>query len=577
MKKLLLMVCLVLCLAMLMAACTPEETPEETTTDAVTDAPTTEEPTEEPTEAPTDEPTTEAPTDEPTTEEPSTEETTPEPVEINITIDGDFSDWANTVPTVITADKFIAWTGAVPEGFVLSASFYADSENLYVYLNAGADAGITKYQICVVTNNDEPTDAAQAWYGITADGAACESGLSAGKDAVASMANGEAEVAIPIAALHEGYALPMGTNILLIAQVNGETNMATFHDGKNPNDDGWADRSGDGCPLTLNADGTYTIDLPVPPEVVPTYDTTVLSEETTYVFWEEGCGVTWNKTSFGHKFTVAEGYTVTSLATGELLTAAADYVIKVYEWKGTYADTVASEALFTREFNNGAENAAWTIDDVDVVLTGDLYWELTKADGSATVTYFVSEHAESKGLGATFIDGEYSSKDAKLTLTLEAVDTAPTTVLDAAESYVLWEEGCDVIWNKTSYGQKFTVADGYKVSSIATGELLTAAADYVIKVYSWKGTYAATVEAEPLLVREFNNGAENGAWTISDIDVELTGKLYWEVTKADGSATVTYFVSQHAESKGLSATFIDGVYSSNDAKGTITLEAIVTE
>ena len=115
------------------------------------------------------------------------------------------------------------------------------------------------------------TDAAQAWYNVTfADGAAAiaKAPGAAVDGATVSMTGTEIEVAIPIAAIYgEGFELPVETRILLVAQINGNTHMGTFHDGKNPNDDGWADRTGDGCPLTLNADGTYTIDLPADPVI----------------------------------------------------------------------------------------------------------------------------------------------------------------------------------------------------------------------------------------------------------------------------------------------------------------------
>ena len=185
-------------------------------------------------------------------------------------------------------------------------------------------------------------------------------------------------------------------------------------------------------------------DIPDEPDPeTPTFNTTVLRGEDTFVFWEEGCSLVWNMTSFGHKFTVGEGYSVASIATGELVAAAADYVIKVYEWKGNYADTVAAEALYTKAFNNGAENASYTVTDIDVVLTGDLYWEVTKADCSASVTYFVSDHAESKGLGATFIDGAYTTHDTKCTITLKAVNSEDTVkpVALAGPAYLAVEAG----------------------------------------------------------------------------------------------------------------------------------------
>ena len=158
-----------------------------------------------------------------------------------------------------------------PEAFTLKTSFYADAENLYVYLNAGENSGATMYQICLIKDNTVATDAAQAWYNVTfADGAAAiaKAPGAAVDGATVSMTGTEIEVAIPIAAIYgEGFELPVETRILLVAQINGNTHMGTFHDGKNPNDDGWADRTGDGCPLTLNADGTYTIDLPADPVI----------------------------------------------------------------------------------------------------------------------------------------------------------------------------------------------------------------------------------------------------------------------------------------------------------------------
>ena len=184
----------------------------------------------------------------------------------DVTVDGDFADWADKVVTDIPVSKFIAWTGTAPESFNLKTSFTSDGEYLYVYLNPGENSGVTMYQICLITDNTVATDAAQAWYNVTfADGAASIAGVSGAckGEAKVFLTGTEVEAAIPIAAIYgEGFALPVETRILLVAQINGGTHMGTFHDGKNPNDDGWADRTGDGCPLTLNADGTYTIDLP---------------------------------------------------------------------------------------------------------------------------------------------------------------------------------------------------------------------------------------------------------------------------------------------------------------------------
>ena len=137
---------------------------------------------------------------------------------------------------------------------------------MYVYLNPGENSGVTMYQICLITDNTVASDAAQAWYNVTfADGVASIAGVSGAckGEAKVFLTGTEVEAAIPIAAIYgEGFALPVETRVLLVAQINGGTHMGTFHDGKNPNDDGWADRTGDGCPLTLNADGTYTFDLP---------------------------------------------------------------------------------------------------------------------------------------------------------------------------------------------------------------------------------------------------------------------------------------------------------------------------
>ena len=191
-------------------------------------------------------------------------EITDEPT--SIAVDGDFADWADKAVTEIPVSKFIAWTGSAPEAFNLKTSFSSDGEYLYVYLNPGENSGVTMYQICLITDNTVATDAAQAWYNVTfADGAASIAGVSGAckGEAKVFLTGTEVEAAIPIAAIYgEGFALPVETRILLVAQINGGTHMGTFHDGKNPNDDGWADRTGDGCPLTLNADGTYTIDLP---------------------------------------------------------------------------------------------------------------------------------------------------------------------------------------------------------------------------------------------------------------------------------------------------------------------------
>ena len=191
-------------------------------------------------------------------------EITDEPT--SIAVDGDFADWADKAVTEIPVSKFIAWTGSAPEAFNLKTSFSSDGEYLYVYLNPGENSGVTMYQICLITDNTVATDAAQAWYNVTfADGAASIAGVSGAckGEAKVFMTGTEVEAAIPIAAIYgEGFALPVETRILLVAQINGGTHMGTFHDGKNPNDDGWADRTGDGCPLALNADGTYTIDLP---------------------------------------------------------------------------------------------------------------------------------------------------------------------------------------------------------------------------------------------------------------------------------------------------------------------------
>ena len=184
----------------------------------------------------------------------------------DVTVDGDFADWADKVVTDIPVSKFIAWTGTAPEAFNLKTSFSSDGEYLYVYLNPGENSGVTMYQICLITDNAVASDAAQAWYNVTfADGVASIAGVSGackGEPKV-FMTGTEVEAAIPIAAIYgEGFALPTETRVLLVAQINGGTHMGTFHDGKNPNDDSWADRTGDGCPLTLNANGTYTIDLP---------------------------------------------------------------------------------------------------------------------------------------------------------------------------------------------------------------------------------------------------------------------------------------------------------------------------
>ena len=202
-----------------------------------------------------------------------------EPDSTGITVDGDFADWADKVVTEIPVSKFIAWTGTAPEAFTLKTSFTSDGEYLYVYLNAGENSGATMYQICLIKDNTVASDAAQAWYNVTfADGVAAIAKASgaAVDGATVSMTGTEIEAAIPIAAIYgEGFALPVDTRILLVAQVNGDTHMGTFHDGKNPNDDGWADRTGDGCPLTLNADGSYTIDLPKaeePEEPVENYN-----------------------------------------------------------------------------------------------------------------------------------------------------------------------------------------------------------------------------------------------------------------------------------------------------------------
>ena len=183
-----------------------------------------------------------------------------------ITVDGDFADWADKAVTDIPVSNFIAWTGTAPESFNLKTSFSSDGEYLYVYLNPGENSGVTMYQICLITDNTVASDAAQAWYNVTfADGVASIAGVSGAckGEAKVFLTGTEVEAAIPIAAIYgEGFALPVETRVLLVAQINGGTHMGTFHDGKNPNDDGWADRTGDGCPLTLNADGTYTFDLP---------------------------------------------------------------------------------------------------------------------------------------------------------------------------------------------------------------------------------------------------------------------------------------------------------------------------
>ena len=243
--------------------------------------------------------------------------------------------------------------------------------------------------------SDGTVQALKYWGWIGAKGDLGTFGYQIDDDAAVFSADFSVEAEAAVVAAAAGTGADSASRFLInidLAELTGKHTVKALY------------KDAEGNVVILN---TFTVIMPAPAHTVQEI---VLGERVSG-------GPFGNAKSFGQRFTVADGFlkniTVTNMATyadGNVN----KWNVTIWAWDTDYATTVAGTPLYTVNGENHHDNQHFSVDvPGGLMISGDIYYEVTYLEGSAAFTGWTADGEVIEGIetyaGGALAEGTYAS------------------------------------------------------------------------------------------------------------------------------------------------------------------------
>ena len=183
-------------------------------------------------------------------------------------------------------------------------------------------------------------------------------------------------------------------------------------------------------------------------------------------------------------------------------TTASECTLSLYKWEGDYESTIAKEPLVAQRFTELKDGAANRV-KFDPQSAGEYLFHISDVVGQVGV-WTKTNPKNSKGF--LYLDGVEQKGDPTLSIHFEnnQIPAEPFIACKASESASIPKAPYDSVQNKTAANVTLSIGTRMTLNAPFTGVQFNLATYHAtdikadISVYAWKGTYAATTEAEPV-------------------------------------------------------------------------------
>jgi hypothetical protein len=298
-----------------------------------------------------------------------------------------------------------------------------------------------------------------------------------------------------------------------------------------------------------------------------------------------GNGGAYNNTSvkkFGQRYDIGDNIlkniTIKNLATyadGNVNT----WSFKVWQWKGSYAATVASTPLFTKTGKNHADNANFSVDiSADLGITGEIFYEIQYLSGKGAFTGWSATSAIPNGI-RTYVGGSLKSGTYVSAFTVTTTEASLVTPAYKDQALTMGVRGSGGAYNNNSvkkFGQRYNIGDK-ALKKITVNSMATYADGntngWTVKVWQWQGSYAATVASTPLYSTSGKNHADCTNFSVSiPTGLAIMGDIYYEIQYTSGSGAFTGWTAAASVTSGVQ-TYVGGTLKSGTYASTLTVIA----